>query len=470
MLGIWLLRWLLFRFMFMSGMVKLLRGDPNWWNLSALSYHFLTQPLPTPLAWYAAEMPHELLKIATGFMFCIELVLPFLIFCPRRPRFVAAFGILLLESCILVTGNYNWFNLQTMLLCLLLFDDAAIRTLMPRRLGRRLQSTLRRRAPSRPVTIVASLIALLLVFCSLVQMDERFGGSPPAAARAVDDVIGPLHLVSAYGLFAVMTTSRHEIVLQGSYDGVRWRDYEFRYKPGDVARAPRWNIPLQPRLDWQMWFAALGNPQRLPWFWRFLQRLLENEPAVTALLERNPFPGERPLYARALFSGHTIESFPDRCEEVVVAGHEIGHHGWTHVPPANMTREEEAAGLVRGSETIRKLCGSAPRGYRSPSWDLSPHTVDLLVGHGFRYDSSMMGDDYQPYWARRGDVVALHEPLVLGAPTTLVEMPISWSLDDYPHFEFLRTPTYVLPGLMNARGVLQNWSDEFLYMSRAARE
>jgi len=179
---------------------------------------------------------------------------------------------------------------------------------------------------------------------------------------------------------------------------------------------------------------------------------------------------EYDIRATWFIPGHTIESFPDRCAEVVATGHEIAHHGWTHVPPATMTREEEEAGLARGIETIRKLCGSAPRGYRSPSWDLSPHTVDLLVGHGFRYDSSLMGDDYEPYWARRGDVVTLHEPLVLGPPTTLVEMPISWSLDDYPHFEFLRTPTYVLPGLMNARGVLQNWSDEFLYMTRAVRD
>jgi peptidoglycan/xylan/chitin deacetylase (PgdA/CDA1 family) len=168
--------------------------------------------------------------------------------------------------------------------------------------------------------------------------------------------------------------------------------------------------------------------------------------------------------------GHTIESFPDRCEEVVAAGHEIAHHGWTHVPPANMTKEEEEVGLTRGVKAIKKLCGRAPRGYRSPSWDLSPHTVDLLVKHGFRYDSSMMGDDYEPYWARRGDVVELHEPLVLGKPTKLVEMPISWSLDDYPHFEFLRTPSYVLQGLMNARGVLQNWSDEFLYMTRVVQD
>ena len=168
--------------------------------------------------------------------------------------------------------------------------------------------------------------------------------------------------------------------------------------------------------------------------------------------------------------GHTIESFPDRAAEVVEAGHEIGHHGWTHVPPASMTREEEQDGLIRGIEAIEKLSGRAPRGYRSPAWDLSPHTIDLLIAHGFAYDSSMMGDDYQPYRARRGDVIELHKPLLRGEPTTLVEMPISWSLDDYPHFEFLRMPNYVLPGLMNARGVLQNWSDEFLYMTRTVED
>ena len=116
--GIWLLRWLLFRFMFMSGVVKLLSGDPHWWNLSALSYHFLTQPLP------------RVLKFSTGGTFLVELVLPLLIFCPRRLRFVGGFGILLLQSCILITGDYNWFNLQTMLLCLPLFDDVALRMIL----------------------------------------------------------------------------------------------------------------------------------------------------------------------------------------------------------------------------------------------------------------------------------------------------------------------------------------------------
>ncbi len=303
--GIWLLRWLLFRFMFMSGMVKLLSGDPNWWNLSALSYHFLTQPLPTPLAWYAAHLPPAVLTFATGSTFAIELGLPFLIFAPRRLRFCAAWGILLLQSCILVTGNYNWFNLQTMLLCLALFDDAAVSRIVPQRLRARLPLPAPAGRPCRAARIALGSMALLIVLCSLVEMDARFGGDPPAPARAVHAVIEPLHIVSSYGLFAVMTTQRNEIVIEGSDDGVEWREYEFRYKPGNVARRPPWNIPHQPRLDWQMWFAALEDPRRLRWFWLFLERLLHNEPAVTSLLARNPFADKPPLYIRAKFYDYT---------------------------------------------------------------------------------------------------------------------------------------------------------------------
>jgi len=310
--GIWLSRWLLFRFVFMSGVVKLLSDDPNWWSLSALSYHFLTQPLPTPLAWYAALLPAGLLKFATGGVFFVELMLPFLIFFPRRLRFFSAFGILLLQGCILITGNYNWFNLQTMLLCLPLFDDAAMRKILPRRLALLAQSRVRSVAPRRAVMIVVNLLALLIVFCSVVQMDERFGGSPPAVAQNVDGLLEPLRIVSTYGLFAVMTTERHEIVVEGSYDGEEWREYEFWYKPGDIARRPRWNIPHQPRLDWQMWFAALDDPRRLLWFSRFLERLLENEPTVTALLERNPFPDKPPTYVRAQFYDYTYASSEEK--------------------------------------------------------------------------------------------------------------------------------------------------------------
>jgi predicted DCC family thiol-disulfide oxidoreductase YuxK len=302
--GLWLLRWLLFRFMFMSGMVKVL-SDANWRNLSALSYHFLTQPLPTPLAWYAAQLPPAALRAATAVMLVIELALPFLIFLPRRPRRLAAVGILLLQGCIVLTGNYNWFNLQTMLLCLLLFDDAALRHIVPQRLLRAAQRLREPRVRSDAGRVALAALAGFLVLLSLLQMALRFEVPVGDAAQALVMYAEPLHLVSPYGLFAVMTTERDEIVIEGSDDGRVWREYAFRYKPGELARRPPWNIPHQPRLDWQMWFAALEDPRQLRWFWRFLQKLLENDPAVTALLLDNPFPDHGPRYLRAQFYDYT---------------------------------------------------------------------------------------------------------------------------------------------------------------------
>jgi len=165
--------------------------------------------------------------------------------------------------------------------------------------------------------------------------------------------------------------------------------------------------------------------------------------------------------------GFTIETFPRECEAVVKAGHEIAHHGWAHVPPADQSREEEEADMARASEAIVRLTGRKARGYRSPSWDLSPNTIDLLVKHGFVYDSSLMGADYWPYRARQGDIAELGQTYRFGEETALIEMPISWSLDDFPHFEFLRTPQTVLPGLQSARTVMANWLDEFRYMKKS---
>ena len=165
--------------------------------------------------------------------------------------------------------------------------------------------------------------------------------------------------------------------------------------------------------------------------------------------------------------GFTIESHPGICEEVVAAGHEIGHHSWAHIPPATQSRAEEEADLARANAAIEKLTGAKARGYRSPSWDLSDSTLDLLVAHGFLYDSSLMGADYWPYRARRGDRAELGQPFRAGEETTLIEMPISWSLDDYPHFEFLRTKETVLPGLQPPGTVMQNWLDEFRYMKKS---
>jgi peptidoglycan/xylan/chitin deacetylase (PgdA/CDA1 family) len=164
--------------------------------------------------------------------------------------------------------------------------------------------------------------------------------------------------------------------------------------------------------------------------------------------------------------GHTAETFPDACRAVHQSGHEIGNHGWTHRSPLDMSRADEERELHRANETLKKLTGAYPSGYRSPVWDSSPHTVDLLLAAGFRYASNGMANDYTPYRARVGDVVTMLEPAVLGRATPLIEMPVSWSLDDAPHFELVRTPNWIQPGLSNADHVIENWIADFDYMAR----
>lgn len=186
-------------------------------------------------------------------------------------------------------------------------------------------------------------------------------------------------------------------------------------------------------------------------------------PRILELLRRYEVP------STWFVPGHTLESYPEQSGMVIDAGHEIGHHGWTHMPPNDMSPAEEEEGLLRGNEQIARLTGRNARGYRSPSWDLSPHSVQLLLKHGFVYESSMMGNDYMPYRVRQGDVLELQKPAVWGAETGLIELPVSWSLDDYPHFEFVRTKTYLLPGLSSARAVLENWLDEFTYFKRSVQ-
>jgi peptidoglycan/xylan/chitin deacetylase (PgdA/CDA1 family) len=179
---------------------------------------------------------------------------------------------------------------------------------------------------------------------------------------------------------------------------------------------------------------------------------------LLALLDRHG------IRATWFIPGHTIETYPEICARIHAAGHEIGHHGYTHEPPATLTREQEEAVLVRGNEVIRQLTGAPARGYRSPSWDLSPHSLELLLAHGFVYDSSLMGHDHLPYRCRLGDVIVSDGPARFGRPSRLIELPISWTLDDFPHFEYMRQPNILHQGLRRAGDVLENWVDDFRYL------
>ncbi|MBR9909774.1 MAG: DUF393 domain-containing protein [Gammaproteobacteria bacterium] len=305
---IWLFRCLLFRFVFLAGAVKLLSGDPSWANLSALQFHFQTQPLPSPLAWYAHQLPETLLQVATALALVIELVLPWLFFLPRRPRQWAAWGLILLQLAILLTGNYNFFNLLTLVLCLFLFDDHSLRWLpIPLAAAERQPPTGRWRLAA--ITTVSLLLFSLNGVWLWLGLQRP---TTPAAIYAVARVTEPWHWVNAYGLFANMTTERLEIVIEGSLDGQQWQAYELPFKPGAVDRAPGWNIPHQPRLDWQLWFAAQDSVRHPPWLRPLMLNLLFNAQPVTGLMAHNPFADTAPRYLRARLFRYRFTDWSER--------------------------------------------------------------------------------------------------------------------------------------------------------------
>ena len=277
---IWLFRWLIFRLMFSSGIIKLVGHDPTWSGLTALSYHYETQPLPTPLAWYMHQLPLTFQKASTFLTLFVELAVPILFLLPKPFRRVGAWTTIGLQVLILLTGNYTFFNWLTIGLTMWLFIEPG-------------------RQPVGFHRAVSIALAVFIGVASLSVMLE-LGSLPmlPGGGQLLG-LIAPLRIVNSYGLFASMTTTRPEIVVEGSNDGAEWKPYEFPYKPGDPFRAPPVIAPFQPRLDWQMWFAALGSYQENRWFVNFLLRLLEGEPHVLRLMSYNPFPHAPPKYIRA---------------------------------------------------------------------------------------------------------------------------------------------------------------------------
>ncbi len=295
----WLAVWLLVRLMVGSGAVKLASGDPTWRNLTAMAYHYETQPIPTPVAWYAARLPLVFQKVSTAAVIAIELVAPWGAFAARRWRLAAVALLVGLQVLVALTGNYAFFNLLSVALCLWCLDDETIRRI--RRLPAPVPAAARAPHPSQRGVrrVAAAAFAIVTVPVSVMMFLGSCGVDfAPPLVRDVADLVAPLRSVNGYGLFAVMTTTRDEIVIEGSNDGVTWQAYEFEYKPGDPNRRPPWVAPHQPRLDWQMWFASLTTYQNVPWYQNFCARLLQGSPAVLALLAHNPFPGRPPRYLR----------------------------------------------------------------------------------------------------------------------------------------------------------------------------
>ncbi|MBV8894922.1 MAG: lipase maturation factor family protein, partial [Acidobacteriaceae bacterium] len=308
---VWAYRFLLFRLMFESGVVKYLSGDPNWRNLHALRFHFMTQPLPNPIAYYAFRLPPWALDAITALTLAIELIAPFLLFCPRRLRHIGVGLLMILQLAIILTGNYAFFNLLSLALCLWGFDD---RTFAP--LARILTKTIPRLAfvPASFSLILRTASNILLAFVILLgglQLLEMFTPAAARLARPAFAFIQPFEIVNPYGLFATMTTTRPELTIEGSNDQVGWREYSFRYKPGELHRGLPQIAPYQPRLDWQMWFAALGDIQENRWVDNLLYRILTGEPSVTTLLDSPPFPTP-PRYIRVLIYDYNFTTPSER--------------------------------------------------------------------------------------------------------------------------------------------------------------
>jgi Lipase maturation factor len=305
-----LFRWLLFRLMLLSGLAKLMSGDPTWRNLTALRYHYETQPLPTPLAWYANLLPAGMQRASVAAMFTIELLIPFLLFLPRRWRASGGLAIAALQVMILLTGNYTFFNWLTLALCLFAFDDDTVLRWIPRRIIPLIRPV--EPGPiTRPIGAAAGAIVLGL---SLILLVSSVAGRTWRPATEIVRLTSPFGIANNYGLFAVMTTTRDEIILEGSNDGAKWLAYEFPYKPGDVYRMPPVIAPLQPRLDWQMWFAALGTYRNNPWFVNLAVRLLQGRREVTRLLAKNPFPDAPPRFIRANIYRYWFTGFKTRSQ------------------------------------------------------------------------------------------------------------------------------------------------------------
>ena len=302
-----LLRWLLFRFLLLNGLVKFAGPDPAWGGptFDALSWHWFTQPLPSPLAWHFFQAPPWVDKVGLVFLLVVELILPCFIFGGPKLRRTAFCGIALLQLLLILSGNFAFLNALVLALAFLLLDDRCfipLSGIFPALREGNLLRPVRLFVPSESRRLITYVLGGFLLGWSLIVTLGQITNvaALPGPLRWVDNWLSPWRSANSYGLFAVMTKSREEIEIEGSLDGSRWKPYHFRYKPeATVAGNPSWVAPFQPRLDWQMWFAALSTGDKTPWFSNLLARLLQGSPDVVHLFASAPFGATPPRYIRA---------------------------------------------------------------------------------------------------------------------------------------------------------------------------
>ena len=300
-----LFRWLIFRIMVGSGLIKI-RWDVNWQNGTALYYHFETQPIPGPLSRWFHFLPSSLLRIGVWFNFLAELIAPWFVFWPRLARHIAGSVIVLFQINIFISGNLSFLNLLTILPALACFDDGFLSKFLPSRLVRKAEAAAACAETSRSmqttVWIIASLIALLSIQPAINLLSPR---------QIMNTSFDPFDLVNTYGAFGTVGTERLNVVFErtadnDSTDNANWKPYIYKGLPVLTGKRPPQIAPYQLRLDWQMWFASMSSPDEYPWTFNLVWKLLHNDRDVLSLFAINPFPDKPPRYIRAVLYRYTF--------------------------------------------------------------------------------------------------------------------------------------------------------------------
>ena len=333
-LSLWLLQWEWFRIYFESGLVKWVSGDPEWRHLTAMNDYYQNSPLPSWIGWYAGHLPAGFQEFTAGATLALEFVVVLFFFFPRswpagRAVRVGLFVVVTAwEIPVILTGNYAFLNYMVLWLGILLLDDRTLARWVPARFRNRLalpMSTELEREPAREdaslsaqrrifrsakLTFATLLLALIAYDTSFEFLNIFMPGLPlPAAPVAV---LEPFRIANQYGLFAVMTRGRYEIEFQGSNDGQSWTPYPFRYKPQALNERPGLYAPYQPRFDWNLWFASLGDWQQYDIVPLTEERLLTNDPDVLSLFRENPFSSAPPKYVRAVLWQYWFTSLAEK--------------------------------------------------------------------------------------------------------------------------------------------------------------
>ena len=298
LLVIWLFRWLSFRIMIGAGLIKL-RGDPCWRDLTCLYYHYETQPIPSPISRYLHFAPHWFHQIETAWNHFIELVVPWFSFGPRTARHIVGVLLVTFQIFLIISGNLSFLNYVTIIPFLACFDDTFLRRILPKSLVRRAEEAAQQAKPDRAQNVVAVALSILVAYLSIAPVLNLVSNR-----QVMNSSFDPLDLVNTYGAFGSVGKERYEIIFEGTTDALisgdtKWKEYEFKAKPGDPNRRPPFIAPYQPRIDWQIWFAAMASPAEYPWTLHFVWKLLHNDRGTLSLLANNPFPTAPPRYIRA---------------------------------------------------------------------------------------------------------------------------------------------------------------------------